>query len=62
MGEVNSSLRALLIQSRSNLPAMAREMASRGMISGETLARLQEICRQSGGHGSNGASSKVRAI
>lgn len=62
MGEVNGSLRALLIQSRASLPAMAGEMASKGMISPETLARLQETYRQRNG-GSNGhAQSKVRVI
>lgn len=58
MGEVNGSLRALLIQSRASLPAMASEMANKGMISTETLARLQETYRQRNG-GSNGH-SKVR--
>ncbi len=59
MGEVNGGLRALLIQSRASLPAMAAEMANKGMISPETLARLQETYRQkSNGH----ASPKVRAI
>lgn len=55
MGEVNGSLRTLLIQSRTGLPSMAREMMSRGIISEEALARLQEI--------TNGQShAKVRVI
>lgn len=57
MGEVNGNLRALLIQSRASLPSMAREMASKGMISPETLARLQQTHMQ--GNGGNGAKVRV---
>lgn len=61
MGEVNGSLRTLLIQSRTSLPSTASEMAQRGMISEEALARLQEACRQSNGHEKpNGTRPQVR--
>jgi hypothetical protein len=67
MGEVNGSLRTLLIQSRTGLPTIAAQMASQGMISEEALSRLQETHR-GGANGTNGkkavtlSEEPVRAI
>ncbi len=60
MGEANGNLRAILIQSRSGLSAVAREMKDRGMISEETLARILQTASQ--GSGESGGQPKVRVI
>ncbi len=59
MGEPNGSLRDRLIRSRSDLPALAAEMAGTGMISPETLTRLLKTYR---GKLDGYAQEKVRVI